>query len=144
MLYRYPNGYIVPPFQRFNRKSFPFSSAAVTYTQAIVPTSGTPPTTATLTYTLSATLGSNIIFTPTSLTASFSPATVTINAMSLTGSTTVTLDYVGTTTIASTNNGGLSNPAPVTWFGNGGGGGGGGGGAGSNVVNITRPFTQNW
>ncbi len=143
MNYRYPNGYIVPPFQRWNRKSFPFSSATITYTQSILPTSGTPPTTATLTYTLSAARGSNTIFTPTSSTASFSPTTVTITAGNTTGTTTVTLDYVGTTTISSTNNAGLTNPSPITWFGEG-GGGGGGGGAGTNIVNITRPFTSNW
>jgi hypothetical protein len=125
------NGQIIRPIP---------ATGAVTYTMAISPTSGTPPTTATLTFTLSATLATNITFTPTSLTASFSPTTVTITAGSLTGTTTVTLDYVGVTTISSTNNGGLTNPSPVTWTGVGGGGGSGA----QSLVNITRPFTDTW
>ena len=112
-------------------------TTTTTYTLSISPTSGQPPTTATLTITLTATLPTNVTITPASSTASFSPASVTITAGNLTGTTTVTLDYVGETTITATNNAGLTDSNPTYWFGTGGTSSGGGQG----LINIIRPFT---
>ena len=86
-----------------------------TYTQAIVPTSGTIPATAVLTYTLNAAATSNVTITPSPTNGSFSPSTVTITTGNTTGTTTFTDSTIGVSTISSTNSAGLTDPANITF-----------------------------
>lgn len=117
--YQYPQVAEVPPFGVYwtNNQIPAASLPTVTYTQSISPTSALVPATAVLTYTLSGVLLADIHITPVATHGSFSPTSVTITAGSLTGTTTLSDSVVGVSTISSTNDQSLTNPANITFTG---------------------------